>query len=84
MRSISVVALIVSLSSLGFAVWTWRQSGARAEEALRRREQALVDQYSPKIRLYCQQMGLKEPPADAKTLDELITPLTGLMQGLSR
>lgn len=84
MRWLSALALFVSLIALGVSIWMWQQADARAEAALQRRERALVDKHRPAVVKMCQDFGLKEPPADAQTLDELLAPMQGLFAGLSK
>jgi hypothetical protein len=84
MRWLSFVALAFSLLALGLSAYTWRQADARAEAALQRREKALVDKYRPAVVKLCKEFSVKEPPEDAKTLDELCEPLGGLLEGLSK
>ena len=84
MRWLSVVALAVGLIAVGISTWTWQQADARAEAALQRREKALVVKHRPAVVKMCREFGVKEPPADAETLDELMAPVERLLTGLSK
>lgn len=84
MRWLSGIALAISLAALGLSLWTWQQADARAEAALQRRERTLVENHRPAVIKVCREFGVKEPPANAETLDELLMPLAGLFEGLGR
>jgi hypothetical protein len=80
----SGLALAISVVALAFSIWTYQQADARADAALKRREKALVEKQRPRVERICREFGFKEPPKDAETVDELIEPLGGLFEGLSR
>ena len=84
MRWLSAVALALSLIAVGVSAWTWQQADARAEAALQRREKALVDKHRPAVVKLCRDFGIKEPPADTQSLDELMAPVGALFAGLSK
>lgn len=84
MRWLSIAAIALSLVALGMSAWTWQQADARAEAAVQRRERALVDNHRQAVVTLCQDFGIKEPPVDAQTLDELLSPLGGLFMDLSK
>jgi hypothetical protein len=84
MRRLNIATLAVSVLALGVSVYTWQQADARAEAALQRREKALVDKHRPGVVKFCQDFGIKEPPEDAQTIDELLAPLGGLFDGMSK
>jgi hypothetical protein len=84
MRWLSLAALVVSVVALTVSAWTWQQADTRAEAALQRREKALVEKQRPAVVKMCRDFGLKEPPENVQTIDELYAPLSGLMTGLSK
>jgi hypothetical protein len=77
-------ALALSLLALATSAWTWHEADARADAAQRRREKSLVEKYRPAVAKVCQDFGVQEPPADAESLDDLLTPLEKLMTPLRR
>lgn len=91
MRPLSIAALVVGvitflagLGALGIAAWMWHGADARAEEALRRREQELVDKHRPPISTICDHLGVNRPPKDARTVDELLAPFHGIAAGFRK
>lgn len=84
MRWFSTLAFIVSLISLTLSIFIWQQADARADDALRRREKILVEKHRLLVVRWCREFRIKNPPEDAQTLDELLTPLHGLLEGLSK
>jgi hypothetical protein len=83
-RWFSRLALAISVLAFALSFWTYQQADARAEAALKRREKALVEKYRPEVERICNEFGLKDSPKDAETVDELIRPLGGLFEGLSK
>lgn len=84
MRWHSTVAVALSLVAVGVSAWTWQQADARAEAALQRREKAIVDKHRPAVLKVCRDFGIKEPPADTQSLDDLPAPVGALFAGLSK
>jgi len=74
---ISVIALVLSIISLGYAGWLHY----RMETALDRRERELVRRWAPQMHsVYADLMpGKNAMPADPQTLDELFAPLFHLI-----
>jgi hypothetical protein len=56
---------------------------AEPEVQLRQREQSLVDKHRPTVVKLCRMFGV-DPPKDARTIDELMGPLDGIVAGLSK
>jgi len=74
---ISILALVLSIASLGYAGWLQY----RMDTALERRERELVRRWAPQMRsIYADMMpGTNTMPADPQTLDELFSPLFRLV-----
>ena len=75
---LSIVALSISAASIALSAWTYHQADARAEEALQRREKALVEKYKPDVERVYKDFGMKTPQ-DPQTLDELFGPLIKML-----
>jgi hypothetical protein len=84
MKVINITALCLSVIALTVALWTYQQADARAEQALQRREKALVERYKLDVFRICEGLRLKDCPKDPQTLDELFRPLGGLLTPLSK
>ncbi|MCI0638373.1 MAG: hypothetical protein L0Y70_04820 [Gemmataceae bacterium] len=84
MRWLSIFALAMSLLLFGLSVVVWLQADARIEEALRRQERMLVVQHRATIINFCRDFRLVEPPANVETIGELLAPIRGLHEGLSK
>lgn len=72
------LALLFSVIALSLAVWTTSQAYNNAGLALQQREQQLVQHYAPGVKQVCKDFGL-QPPADPKSIDDLIAPLVKLV-----
>jgi hypothetical protein len=74
---ISIIALVLSIASLGYAGWLQY----RMDTALERRERELVRRWAPQMRsIYADMIpGTNAMPADPQTLDELFAPLFRLV-----
>jgi hypothetical protein len=74
---ISIIALVLSIASLGYAGWLQY----RMDTALQRRERELVRHWAPQMRSVYADMiaGTNAMPADPQTLDELFAPLFRLI-----
>ena len=83
-KGMNGLALTLSIMALAVSLWTYQQADARADAALQRREKALVDKHRPEVERLCKEFGLTGPPADAQTVDELVRPLGGLVEGLGK
>jgi len=87
-KAISLAALVVSLAALALSVFTYLQADARVdarvEEALRRREKALVERAKPTFTKIFNDFQMKDVPENPQTLDDLFEPLLKLMVGLSK
>ncbi len=56
----------------------------RADEALARREKALVQKMEPKVREICEDFGVEHPSTSLETLEELVRPLAELVTAVQR
>ena len=72
-------ALAISLIALFFAWQAFVQLDQRADEALARREKALVQKMEPKVREICEDFGVEHPSTSPETLEELVRPLAELV-----
>lgn len=78
------LTLAISVLALAVSIWTYQQADARAEAALKRREKAFVEKHRPEVERFCEEFGVEKPPKDAETVDELIRPLGGLIEGIGK
>ena len=83
-KVLSIVALVVSIAALGLSIVTHTQTDARVEDAIRRREKALVERAKPSFMKIFSDFGMKDVPSDPQTLDDLFDPLIKLMEGLAK
>ena len=76
-RLISLVALLVSVASLGYAVWLHQNIDSIAQAVLRQREAELVHHFAPNVLEAYRGMGIAENelPKSPQTLEELFQPL---------
>ena len=77
-RLITLVSLSIAVAALGHSIWLQRNAASLADDALRRREAAIVRAATPKIALICQDMlGESFQPASfhPTTIEELALPL---------
>jgi hypothetical protein len=74
---VSIIALVLSIASLGYAGWLQ----CRMDTALERRERELVRRWAPQMRsIYADMIsGTNAMPVDPQTLDELFAPLFRLV-----
>lgn len=79
----TILAVCFSSVALGLSVHTFQTADARAEEALQKREKALVAKLRPGVQRVYNDFKLKFP-SDPETLDELLAPLFELLKGLSK
>lgn len=81
---LSILAICASLGATAVSVWTYQNADARAEEALQRREKALVEKLKPEVVRAYQDAKIRHAD-DPQTLDELFLPLIRLyFQPLTR
>jgi hypothetical protein len=59
-------------------------ASAAAEAALLWREQSLVAKHRPTVVKLCRVFGVNVPSSEARTIDELMGPLEGVVAGLSK
>jgi len=76
-RIISFIALLVSVASLGYAVWLHQNINSIAQAALRQRETELVHHFEPNVLELYRGLGVAENklPKSPQTLEELFQPL---------
>jgi len=75
-RIISFIALLVSVVSLGYAVWLHQNINSIAQTALRQREAELVHHWTPHMLELYRGLGIPENklPKSPQTLEELVQP----------
>jgi hypothetical protein len=75
-RIVSFIALLVSVASLGYAVWLHQNIDSIAQAALRQREAELVRHFTPNVLETDRGMGIPENklPKSPQTLEELFQP----------
>lgn len=84
MRTVAFLALLIAIAALAISVWNWSEADSRADAAMKRREKALVQRHKPHIIKISDQMGLVERVFQAETFDDLLEPMLGLTEGLSK
>jgi len=75
-RIVSYIALVVSVASLGYAVWLHQNIDSIAQAALRQREGELVRHFAPNMLEFYQGFGIPKNkiPKSPQTLEELFQP----------
>jgi len=76
-RVVSYIALLVSVASLGYAVWLHQNINSIAQAVLRQRETELVHHFTPNVLEFYRGLGVAENklPKSPQTLEELFQPL---------
>lgn len=76
-RFLSLIALVMSAASLGYAVWLHQNINLIAQAALRQREAELVHHFAPNVLELYRGLGVAENklPKSPQTLEELFQPL---------
>ncbi len=75
-------ALVMSMLALFFAWQAYHQLDQRADDALARRERALVQELEPRVRQVCGEFDVEYPSDSPKTLEELARPLVKIVEGV--
>lgn len=83
MRTLSILAVVISVTALALSVVTFVQADARAERALAARERELVERLKPTVQRIYEDFDLAAAARadDAERLEDLLGPLLGLMEG---
>jgi hypothetical protein len=75
------LAILLASIALGLSIWTSSQAFNNAGRALQQRERQLVQHYAPGVKKICVDFGV-QPPADPKSIEELVEPLTKIVTRL--
>ena len=83
-RIVSFNALLVSMASLGYAIWLHQNIDAIAQTALRQRESELVHHWTPHMLEIYRGLGIPENkiPKTPQTLEELVQPWVELVSNM--
>ncbi|MBI1177433.1 hypothetical protein GC207_08330 [bacterium] len=73
-RPLIYLALVLSLTALGYAIWVHRQADSIAEAALQRREARFVDALTPKVQRAYTAMGITNRLDHPTRLEQLFGP----------
>jgi len=75
-RFLSLIALVMSAASLGYAVWLHQNINLIAQAALRQREAELVHHFAPNVLELYRGLGVAENkiPKSPQTLEQLFQP----------
>ena len=68
--------------ALFFAWQAFHQLDQRADDALARRERALVQELEPQVRQLCEDFDVDYASTSPETLEELVRPFVKLIEGL--
>jgi hypothetical protein len=84
-KMISFIALLVSVASLGYAVWLHQNINSFAQAALRQREAELVRHFAPNILETYRGMGIPDNklPKSPQTLEEIFQPAFGIITNIA-
>jgi len=81
-KIVSWCSLVVSMLALFFSWQAYHQLDRRADDALARRERALVQEMEPRVRKLCDEFGASYPSTSPETLEELVRPLIKIVEEL--
>ena len=78
----SSLALVVSIVSLGYAIWLHQHTEVVVQRALHQREVELVKEWTPAVKNVCAGFGVPEStiPQSPATFEELFAPLVKAME----
>lgn len=85
-RLLSVLSLVLAVAALGHSFWLRHHVASHADDALRRREAALVRAAAPKVSEVCQDLlgeSFKAASFHPTTLEELARPLVVIATQMS-
>ena len=84
-RLISSLALIVSLASLGYAIWLHQHTEALVQQALHQREVELVKEFTPAVKEVYEGFGISKSdvPESPNTFEELFKPVQKMSKMVS-
>ncbi|MCH7725388.1 MAG: hypothetical protein IH991_02730 [Planctomycetes bacterium] len=81
-KIVSWCALVISMLALFFAWQAYHQLDQRADDALARRERALVQELEPRVQQICEAFDVVYPSTSPETLEELVRPLVKIIEGV--
>ena len=74
-KALMFVSLGLNAVALGYILWIHQHP----EQAARDIETRVVQKWEPQVRSICQSFGVKDTVANPTTLDELLQPLSGIV-----
>jgi hypothetical protein len=83
-KTLSILSFALSVVAVTISVVIYSRADAIADEAVRRREQQIVDQLRPDVHAIYSDFDLELPPSavDPKSLGDLFAPMFRLVQSV--